>query len=72
MAFYILENKLASKQKTLAVLKDKLALYAMIIQKLEQHLRQKSNSVSNNLANTTKRTQKNQKNCHLIRLLWST
>ena len=61
----ILENKLASKQKTLAVLKEKFAWYAMIIQKLEQHLQQKSNSVSNVLTNPTKRTQKKSKELSL-------
>ena len=61
----ILENILASKQKTLAVLTEKFAWYAMIIQKLEQYLQQKSKSVSNVLTNPTKQTQKNSKQLSL-------
>jgi len=54
----ILENEITSKQKTLAVLKERLALYAKIVQKLQQRLQQRSGGVSNKLTNTTKITEK--------------
>jgi hypothetical protein len=61
----ILENILASKQKTLAVLTEKFASYAMMIKKLERYLQQKSKSVSNVLTNPTKQTQKKSKQLSL-------